>query len=142
MYSAWSEGDFSDIDQGSLDATEHWLDTSGYIYHRVYGYEHGGQTVSINPFSCPWDSGLLGFIAVHKDKIRQEFGWKRISQKREDQILSYLEGEVKTFAQYLEGDVYGYRIFDEQGEEVDSCWGYYGRDAALEEAQSIAESLM
>lgn len=105
MYTPWSEGDLSDIDQGNKGSTEAWLDANGYIWDTVYGFEHGGQTVSVNPFSCRWDSGLLGFIAVHKDKVRKEFGWKRITQKRESQILKYLEGEVKTFAQYLEGDI-------------------------------------
>jgi len=28
----------------------------------VYAYIHGGITVSTTPFSCRWDSGVLGFI--------------------------------------------------------------------------------
>jgi hypothetical protein len=78
-------------------------------------------------FSCHWDSGKVGVIFVSKEKVRKEYGWKVITAKRTEQILKYLQGEVETFDQYLRGDVYGFRkIVD--GEEIESCWGFYGND--------------
>lgn len=141
IYSSWTEKPFSEIDQGSRDETEAWLDANCYIWDTVYGYEHGGRTVSTSPFSCRWDSGLLGYIAVHKDKVRSEFGWKRITKAREQQILTYLEGEVETLAQYLEGDIYGYQVTDDEGNIIDSCWGYYGREAAEQEGELAIKHL-
>jgi hypothetical protein len=44
-----------------------------------------------------------------------------------------LIGEVKTYDDYLTGNVYGYKVIDEQGNEEDSCWGYYGEDSIKEE---------
>lgn len=38
---------------------------------------------------------------------------------------------------YLSGDVWGYRVFDEDGEEFDSYWGFYGREACIEEAKAV-----
>lgn len=32
------------------------------------------------------------------------------------------------WAAWAYGDVYGYQIEDESGEQLDSCWGYYGDD--------------
>lgn len=40
----------------------------------VYMYDHSGLTINTTGFSCPWDSGLLGWIYASHDKIKEEFG--------------------------------------------------------------------
>lgn len=37
----------------------------------VYMYCHGGSTVSLSPFSCPFDSGVVGWIWTNSDKLAQ-----------------------------------------------------------------------
>ena len=37
-----------------------------------------------------------------------------------------IRGEVAEYDQYLTGQVYGYVIEDEDGDHVDSCWGFIG----------------
>lgn len=104
----------------------------------LFLYVHSGITMNTTGFSCRWDSGQVGFIFVSKEKIREEYGVKRISKKMLDRIEGYLVGEVETYDQYLRGDVYGYRITDtETDEELDSCWGFYGSDYCMEEGKSI-----
>jgi hypothetical protein len=45
---------------------------------------------------------------------------------------------VKTYSQFLSGEVYGYIV--EMGDEnVDSCWGFYGLDDTISEAKSVAD---
>ena len=107
----------------------------------LYLYDHSGITMSIAPFSCPWDSGKVGFIYVTKEKVREEYGGKYVTKKVRDCITKYLEGEVETYDQYLTGDVYGYKI-TQKGEEIDSCWGFYGQDECMKEAESIVEGLI
>jgi hypothetical protein len=94
----------------------------------LYLYDHSGITISTGPFSCPWDSGQVGYIYVTYEKIRKEYGIQRVTKQWIKKIESYLEGEVKTYDQHLTGDVYGYTIEDENGDLVDSCWGFYGHD--------------
>jgi hypothetical protein len=48
-----------------------------------------------------------------------------------------MEAEVVVYDQYLSGDIYGFRLL-EDGEEVESCWGFYGDDW---QANGLAESL-
>lgn len=104
----------------------------------LYLYDHSGITMNTTGFSCPWDSGRVGFIFISREKIRKEYSVKRISKKLIERVREYLVNEVKTYDQYLTGDVYGYRITDtETGEEVDSCWGYYGDDVCMEEAEGV-----
>ena len=97
-----------------------------FIGHKLYLYDHSGITISTSPFHCQWDSGQVGYIYVTKEKAREEYG--RLTKKKIERILSYLDGEVETFDQYLRGDVYGYEILNEDGEHIDSCHGFFGDD--------------
>jgi len=113
----------------------------------LYLYDHGGITISTKPFSCRWDSMFVGFIYVTKEQVRKEYDVKNITQKIRDRVKRVLESEVKTYDQYLTGDVYGYRISKitkcelghEHEEELDSCWGFYGKEAEVE-GMSILDS--
>lgn len=95
----------------------------------LYLYDHSGITMRTTPFSCPWDSGKVGFIYVTKAKALKEMGWKTLTSKRVAKLLEVLKSEVATYDQFLTGDVYGFTLHKD-GEETDSCWGFYGADPA------------
>lgn len=101
----------------------------GYVLLPVYLYDHGGITISTSPFSCRWDSGQVGFIYTNLKRVRDITGhkWQRWSEKRREKVREWLEGEIELFDQYIRGDVFGF-IVEEDGEEIDSCWGFYGED--------------
>ena len=92
----------------------------------LFLYDHSGITMKTSPFSCPWDSGQVGFIYVTKEEIRKEFGVKLVTQKTKERVVSILRSEVEEYDQYLTGNVYGYTIVDPYGEEKYSCWGFFG----------------
>lgn len=113
----------------------------------LYIHDHSGITMNTTGFSCQWDTSKVGFIYITKEKIREEYGIKRITKEWVEKITEYLKGEVETYDQYLRGDIYGYRIYKvtkcelghEHEEELDSCWGYYGEESCLEEAESLVK---
>ena len=94
----------------------------------VYAYIHSGMTISLQPFSCRWDSGKLGWVVVTKKDLRENYSIKRVTQKYIDKAEQHVEAEIKTLDQYIRGDVYGFEILDENGEHEDSCFGFYGSD--------------
>lgn len=80
-----------------------------------------------------WDSGQVGWIYCTKKKAREEWG------KRKDYLekaRKCLEAEVAEYDQYLTGDVWGYVIETPDGEQVDSCWGFFGSEYCKEEAKN------
>ncbi|WP_353852780.1 hypothetical protein [Dehalobacter restrictus] len=89
----------------------------------VYMYDHSGLTVNTTGFSCPWDSGLLGWIYVCHDKVKEEFGEVTSENIRKAEKL--LVGEVKDYDYYLTGQCYGFRLY-KQKKEIDNCWGFLG----------------
>ncbi len=101
----------------------------------LYLYDHSGITMSVEPFECRWDSGQVGYILMSADSIIKGYGAKIKSDKIPWHIYAALKEEVREYDNYLTGEVYGYRLLDEQGEEISSCWGFYGYDAAEEAAK-------
>ena len=69
----------------------------------------------------------------------KEYGKKILTKQLKQKIYEVIQGEVNTYNQYLSGDVYGYKVFDKDGEELDSCWGYYGMEYVVEEAKSVVD---
>lgn len=120
---------------------------NGHVYLSVFLYDHSGLTVSTEPFSCIWDSGPIGFIYVTKEQLKSEYG-DRSAPEAEEAAKKYMRGEIKTFDQYLTGDVWGVTIEkktacktcgDVTEEHLDSCWGFYGREYAEEECKRMFE---
>lgn len=112
----------------------------------VFLYDHSSVTLRAtdgsNPFSCPWDSGQVGFVYVSREKLVSEYG-KRITAKRRANAVACLKSEVDEFSQWCNGECYGYIIENADGKELDSCWGHIGydcvREAAREAADGVAE---
>jgi hypothetical protein len=110
-----------------------------WIILPLYLYDHSGLSISTSrngwPFNCPWDTSTIGWIYVTKEKVRDEYGWKRITSKRHERIVEYLRGEVATYNQYLSGDVWYYVIEDDDGEYLDSLGGLFGYEYAKKEGE-------
>lgn len=138
---------------------EHELDTEDYanwdsmrdhiikeldaaIVLPLYLLDHGGITMSTTPFSCPWDSGQIGWTYITKAKAREEYGWNRISRKRIQKLEEHLINEVKVYDQYLRGEVYCYTITNKKGNNVDSCCGFYGLQNVIEQAREQVDTLV
>lgn len=118
----------------------------------LFLYDHSGITMSTTteyPYNCQWDSMQVGFIFVNEEGCEQ-MGWskswaKKMSEgdnekykgKTREQILTdFLVSDVKTYDQYLTGEVYLFEI-----EETGDCvGGFFGDDfeenGLLEHARS------
>lgn len=98
---------------------------------KVWMYDHSGHCYAAadeNPFHCPWDSGQVGWIFISRADARKRLGVQRLMKKHVDQIRDQLISEVNIFSEYVNGEIYGFTIFDKDGDEIDSCGGYYGSD--------------
>ena len=112
----------------------------------LYLYEHGGMTMRCGAFADPWDSGQVGWGYVTASQA-EEMGCKPGSKRGDGGTYdkAYFEGiiraEVAVYDDYLTGRCYGYVVCDEDGDELDSCWGFVGDlDYVRTEAKQAAES--
>jgi len=93
--------------------------------------------------------GFNGLSVIGQEGIRKE-GWKNMKD-----ALPVMKGEADAYRMAAEGEVYGYIIADDgsydtpddpkpklvfeygdiDGDDVDSCWGYYGEDEVIDAAK-------
>jgi len=136
-HSRYTLGDIQETrpyDEDEYDSLVEEYCSEGIVLN-LYVYEHGGITMNTDGFSCPWDSGQIGFIFITKEKVIEEYG--DYSEETRKRVEGCLKSEVKTYAQYLEGDVWGFILSKPvtcehcgkvEDEEIDSCWGFFGHD--------------
>lgn len=106
----------------------------------LYLYDHGGITISAGAFSCPWDSGQVGWQYITDDVLEAEWNGDR------ELATKYMDATLETYDDYLTGNVHGYIVEkgtlvrttrhypdDREVEETeieweheDSCWGFIG----------------
>ncbi len=125
-----------------------------YIFLPLNLYDHSGISISTSSFvgraqHAEWDSGQVGWIYISKENAVKEFGKKLYTKTVEKKAIDCLNAEVKTYDDYLTGNVYGYQVCDSDGEVLDSCWGFYpdhddktGWDYCLSEAKGQADWLV
>lgn len=108
----------------------------------LYLYDHSGITMSTQPFSCPWDSGQVGWIYATVEDIKAGFMNESVQKTDDpytiikesipesfrDRAKECLLSEVTTYDQYITGDVYGFVLENQDGNDEDSCWGFFGSD--------------
>lgn len=105
----------------------------------VYAYVHGAITINTTGYSCPWDSGQVGFIFAAREDVLREYKVKRISRRVRALVAEVLRSEVAVYDLWLRGEVYYWALEDQAGEVVDSCCGYLGVDAAHQAAREAAD---
>ncbi len=137
-----------------------------YTILPLYLYDHSGITMSTGRFSCAWDSGKVGFVYCSLKQARSEYasalakantdlGWETVIPWGEGKTATLREAvsevmtqEVKTYDQFLTGEVYGYTVTHNETGKEDSCWGFFqnenpdAKDSyVLAQAREAAESL-
>lgn len=100
-------------DYASWDEMQEALDKEYKWVYPVFMYDHSGIAFSVNAFDCKFDSGQVGFIVSNEGTPEEAY--------------MHATSELKTFGDYANGDVYGFRVFEDT-EEMDSCFSYFGCD--------------
>jgi hypothetical protein len=122
-----------------------WFDTHKKdiaLHLPLYLYDHSGITMRCSDFRefdpGGFDSGMVGFIFVTKEKVREDYKCKLITKKVLAQVEACLRGEVDVYDKYLTEQFVGYVVETTDGTHVDSCWGFDDFDYCVEEAKASA----
>jgi hypothetical protein len=106
----------------------------GGVLMSLYLFDHSGLSISTGAFSCPWDSGQVGWIYCTAKTIEHEWGRYPDAEKTPiERATSYLKAEVEEYDKYLRGEIYCYQVDD------DSCCGFYDLEECIAEAKATVE---
>lgn len=153
----YCEGSFSksDIEHGYLtDAVIENLSMScmyelldqcnNFSYLPLYLFDHSGITMNTTGFSCPWDSGQVGWIWTDRETVMKNLiNYSPDPNMPEDRIPitdanwkeaanMLMANAVKIYDDYLTGEVYGYELYklnedgDVNEDSLEAVYGYYG----------------
>ena len=89
---------------GDPDNFLKWAKREDAIYLPVYLYDHSGLAVNTTGFSCPWDSGQIGWIYATKPAIREWFGIQRVTNRFRHKTTEILREEIQELGDYLRGE--------------------------------------
>ena len=146
-------GEFYDaVEDGDIHFAMDVLD-GRYAWLPIWLYDHSGLTISCGertyPYNDQWDSGLLGWCIVSKERAISELkagdgDWK-------EKADAAIREEVREYDQYLTGDIWWFEVKSCNGRydavehvagprgegseesdwnEEDSCGGFCGSDLA------------
>ena len=114
-------------------------------------YEHGGMTMSVGTSGpCQFDSGQVGWGYVTRSQAVKmgclpgeaytEHGTDERKMYDEAFFENAIRAEVSNYDDYLTGQCFGYVVTDDDGDDLDSCWGFVGElEYVRSEAKSAAE---
>jgi len=83
----------------------------------VVKYDHSGVSYSLGT-AQGWDYSNNGFYII-TDRTAKALG---TAKKDFEQVIKQ---EIETYNSWINNEVYGFTLFNEQGEVIDSCWGFY-----------------
>lgn len=137
-----------DLHFRNFDTFEEWKEEiDAVVIIPLYLYDHSGITIQAGAAN-DWDSTDVGYAYITNETATQAFGpatqqtslWNKY-KSIEEWAEAVIRSEIDTYASYLEGQVFGYVVIDNDTEEVlDSCWGFFDHDDMLEEARIVAKS--
>lgn len=117
-------------------------DRKGYLCYPISCYIHGGIALHFNSTDYDrFDGGIFGFYLSEKKDICNRFSKKIVSKSLRKEVEGYIENEIKAYEDYCNGNVYGYNITNKFGEEIDSCYGFYG-DLGIEDMKSQIDDMI
>ena len=126
-YDIGDDAGFRDADE----LVEYLTENKDNLYYLpIFMYEHSGIALSTSPFGDRWDSGQIGYIYMTKQTAHE-------NRLCEEEAYNVLMAEVKDMDDFVRGNVYGYKVFNDEGEELDSCWGFLGD---IENCEAEAEA--
>ncbi len=143
-------------DELSLNEKLKLIDNTGEVATLpISMYEHSGISIWLGSTDghpdARWDCSSIGFAYIEKATAEKEMPQRILTdeQKSDWKQFAYdmMESEMKTYSKFVSGEIYGYIIEDEYGEEgsdVDlcGCWGFYDKDDMLEQAKCDVDSYL
>lgn len=121
------------------------VEESGEVYILpISMYEHSGITIWLGSKWCnsdaQWDCSSIGFAYIEKETAERECMLRVHTDEYADWKAwadAMMHAEMKVYDDFVRGNVYGYQIEDEEGDYLDSCWGFIGDDAMEEQESEI-----
>lgn len=106
---------------------------------RIDKYEHSSISYSVEGegIQCRWDTSSTWAVWLPNKCLLDELKGLK-GKKRRAKCIEFARQACEVFNKWANGEVYGF-IVELEGENIDSCWGFYDRDDAISEAKNVVD---
>lgn len=117
------------IEANSHNANDHFsamaeeFNKIGYFIAPINRYEHGSVRYS-RSLTSGWDYGIVGVAIVSHSDVIKEYG--SLDQFK---ALNVLDGELKNYTDWANGEVYKLSVVSFDGDYLDSLSGMFGYES-------------
>jgi len=132
-HTRYNFGDENYNDRESIEEARQEAKRNGDLTLPLYMYDHSGITISLSPFSCPWDSGQVGFVQVSRKAMIENWGKVNFTPKLKEKAKEVAKNVVQELDDYLTGNVHRFDVcpIDEDGEydtidSIEGCGNFIG----------------
>ena len=72
----------------------------------LYFYDHSGITIATQPFSCPWDSGQVGWVFIERCDFQLLGDPNNSETSAQDRAMAAMRAEFAEYDQFISGDIW------------------------------------
>ena len=110
---------------------------------RIDKYEHSGISYSVagEGMNCRWDTSHTWAVWFPDDCLLDDLKRFKTAKTRRTRCVELARQSCKLFNQWANGEVYGFKVIDPAGNDIDSCWGYYGYESIDEEIENQKKAI-
>ena len=119
------------------------LDKKGIYALPILKHEHGLVNYYIGDSIDRWDGSIVGFTWKEKKALCEEYSSKKLTPKIKEIINSNIEGELKAYTNFANGEAYGFELYSREDGDcpIDSCYGFIGYDSTDELLKEVMDNI-
>ena len=150
----WGEGKWGEYGSEIPDRPAVGVESEAYDLYEEWLSEYD-PTYLVFPYRCgdAHGAGTFCIWVMDLDDLdrREPDGWIYVKNpggpleqlaNLEFDPSKLMEGLIENYQTWANGDVWGFIVEDADGEELDSCWGFYGSEACEEAGKESADALV
>lgn len=99
---------------------------AGILAFPILKHEHSGVCYYLGDTLDRWDGSVAGFVWEEKSLLRKKLGVSKLMKKQVSELEKQVKNDLAAYTDYANGNIYGFKFFDADGLEENSCWGFFG----------------
>ena len=151
---AWGEGSWGEYGDEIPGPPAPGDESEAYDLYEQWKEDHDPK-YTVWPFRCGDVHGpgsfTISIMDVEDTRRIDPDGWIYVETPTSPlEMLAHPECDpeklrdtcIEVYEQWANGDIWGYIVEDQDGNELDSCWGFYGTEHCIESAKEEASHLV
>lgn len=110
---------------------------AGILAFPILKHEHSDVCYYLGDTLDRWEGSVAGFAWEEKSVLRKKLGVSKLMKKQVSELEKQVKNDLAAYTDYANGNIYGFKFFNADGLEENSCWGFFGCENDQEMLQEM-----